>query len=111
MNECEDDTHECSEYATCNDAPVGYTCACDTGFSGDGYECEDDDECLDGTDWCDAEISVCINELGTFSCNCNSGYDSVDAKRCRDIDECLDEPCSGENQQCTNTPGLKTTSN
>jgi len=60
---------------------------------------------LDGTDWCDAEISVCVNELGTFSCNCNSGYESVDAKRCRDIDECLHEPCSGENQQCTNTPG------
>ncbi|CBY36829.1 unnamed protein product, partial [Oikopleura dioica] len=93
VNECEDGTHECSEYATCNDAPLGYTCACDAGFSGDGYVCEDEDECFDESDWCDREVSVCVNELGTFSCNCNSGYVTVDAKRCRDIDECLDYPC------------------
>ena len=44
------------------------------GFSGNGKSCVDIDECAAGSDWCNENISQCFNEIGDFSCYCNSGY-------------------------------------
>ncbi|XP_060558687.1 uncharacterized protein LOC132718978 [Ruditapes philippinarum] len=40
INECEDGTHDCSEYAECTDTPGGYVCTCFNGYKGDGKSCE-----------------------------------------------------------------------
>ena len=39
----------CDEYATCNNTWGNYTCECNDGFQGDGFECNDIDECNVGT--------------------------------------------------------------
>lgn len=40
INECERDTHECHDNATCTNTIGDYNCTCNVGFSGDGFECE-----------------------------------------------------------------------
>jgi hypothetical protein len=40
-NECALGTHGCSINATCTNSPGSYSCTCNTGFTGDGFACED----------------------------------------------------------------------
>ncbi len=63
------------------------SCACKTGFVGDGKTCSDVDECADGSAGCDLAAD-CSNSAGSFSCACKPGY-SGDGKTCSDVDECL----------------------
>ena len=39
VNECDLNTHDCDEHATCNNTIGSYECECNTGYSGDGNEC------------------------------------------------------------------------
>ena len=41
INECEGpgDNPTCHEHANCTDTEGSYTCTCNTGFSGDGFNC------------------------------------------------------------------------
>ena len=39
INECTLGTHQCNVNADCTNTDGGYTCACQIGFSGDGFEC------------------------------------------------------------------------
>lgn len=66
--------------------------------------CPDVDECLAGTDDCDAN-ATCANTPGSFTCTCNAGY-SGDGATCTDVDECTaaTDNCSND-AGCTNTPG------
>jgi GON domain len=59
--ECGDLT--CDGNATCD--PVGPTCTCGAGFTGDGFTCTDIDECASANGGC---ASICVNTPGTFSC-------------------------------------------
>merc|ERR1739838_134185 len=73
---------------------------------GNGNECVDINECVEGTDNCDDPNAHCVNQDGFFGCSCNDGYDAV-AGVCTDRDECLndaDNECS-VNADCTNTAG------
>ena len=41
INECVDpgDNPTCHEHANCTDTEGSYECTCNTGFSGDGFDC------------------------------------------------------------------------
>ena len=102
VNECADNTHDCDVNASCDDTADGFTCSCNTGFTGDGETCVDIDECLLEIDDCDVN-AVCSNTDGGFTCSCNTGY-SGNGVTCTDDNECSDDVCD-ENGTCTNTDG------
>ena len=84
IDECGEGLHVCHINADCTDTPGSYTCACLTGFDGDGFDCVDIDECLLGVDNCQQN---CINLPGTFACACDRGYQES-GENCDDNDEC-----------------------
>ena len=97
------DTDNCHANATCTNTDGSFTCACDTGYSGDGVTCTDDDECILDTAGCDAN-ATCTNTDGSFYCTCDTGYEG-DGFNCTNIDECLTlNPCD-QNATCTDSDG------
>ena len=57
------DSNLCAEHALCNNTAGNYTCECENGYVGDGFICDDFDECLDdGDNDCDTENGVCVNK-------------------------------------------------
>ena len=40
IDECEVGTDTCDNHATCTNTDGSFTCTCNTGFFGDGYQCE-----------------------------------------------------------------------
>ena len=55
----------------CVDNIGSYTCTCNNGYFGNGYECKLIDYCLNAP--CDLNAS-CHSFIGGFNCTCNSGY-------------------------------------
>ena len=84
INECKEGIHVCHLNADCTDTAGSYTCACFSGFNGDGFKCVDIDECLTSADICQQN---CINTPGTFACACDRGYQE-NGDSCNDNDEC-----------------------
>ncbi|EGD76457.1 hypothetical protein PTSG_07576 [Salpingoeca rosetta] len=84
MNECAADPNSCSDDVNtfCKNTPGSFECApCDAA-------------CLDG----------CSGD-GPQHCHaCRDGYEPAPDGGCRDVDECLDYPCT-EGQGCVNTAG------
>jgi len=39
INECTDDSADCDQNADCTNTAGSYDCACQIGFTGDGFEC------------------------------------------------------------------------
>lgn len=68
-----DDLNECHINSTCSNTEGSYQCTCDMGFSGDGMNCSDVDECARNMSECDPNAS-CVNEIGSYSCFCLQGY-------------------------------------
>jgi hypothetical protein len=106
VNECLNSTlNTCNESAICTNTNGSYTCACKSGFSGNGRSCEDLHECDLNTHGCHSNAS-CHNTHGSHICTCVKGF-SGDGYNCTDINECLIpgyKYCdSGAN--CTNTFG------
>ena len=50
-----------------------FSCNCDHGYSGDGTNCADINECDNKSHNCDGN-ATCTNNNGSFSCACNLGY-------------------------------------
>nr|XP_044621572.1 nidogen-2 isoform X2 [Equus asinus] len=77
---CEDGSHSCAPgQARCIPRGGGaFSCACLPGYSGDGHQCSDVDEC--SQDPCHPAAS-CHNTPGSFSCRCRPGYHG-DGLRC-----------------------------
>ena len=97
INECEDpgDNPTCHEHANCTDTEGSYECTCNTGFSGDGFNCSglnsihveimllvsliiclftsDVNECELDMDQC-ATNATCSNTEGSYECSCNTGF-------------------------------------
>jgi len=110
LDACEENFEPCYPGVTCNDLPppaneTGFQCdPCPSGYSGDGIQCLDDDECALNTDGCDHN---CINTPGSFVCTCNSGFFlDLDQKTCQDVDEC--SPVGDCMHICENTVGSYT---
>ena len=102
---CKSDAlHDCHPDAACTDNAGGWACECNTGYTGDGQSCTEDDECALQTDDCDAN-AACTNTPGAWECACNAGY-TGDGQSCADDDECaLQTDDCDANATCTNTPG------
>jgi len=108
IDACEVNGQPCYEDVVCTDLPppaneTGYTCGpCPSGFTGNGAECSDFDECQSNkTNSCS---QLCINAPGSYSCACQNGYSLKDDKdSCDDINECV--PTSDCMQRCLNTEG------
>jgi cysteine-rich repeat protein len=104
INECDLNTDNCDDNATCSNTEGAFTCECDEGYSGDGVTCTDDDECDLGTDDCD-ENATCDNTPGGFTCTCNEGY-TGDGTTCSadSVNECdLNTDNCDDNATCTDT--------
>ena len=96
-------THECDEVATCINQAGDYNCTCNDGYSGDGFDCADVNEC-EGDHECD-ENAICDNLIGGYNCTCVQGYDGSGFE-CADVDECDtgDHDCD-DNALCDNLIG------
>ena len=91
----DDETNNCdNDIGHCLNDVGSYACACDSGYTlaGDGFACEDIDECSTGTHKC-KNPAFCVNELGSYRCECPEGYKLL-GRQCQDIDECRHaNPC------------------
>uniref|UniRef100_A0AAY5K0T8 Si:ch73-105b23.6 n=1 Tax=Esox lucius TaxID=8010 RepID=A0AAY5K0T8_ESOLU len=72
----------CHMMATCLSSGYSYTCKCMPGFTGDGRNCTDINECLDPATCPNAKYE-CVNLPGSVQCTCR--YQSTD-----DNDDCGD---------------------
>ncbi|XP_078495750.1 uncharacterized protein LOC104266824 [Ciona intestinalis] len=90
--------------------PASFTCACKSGYSGDGViNCMDINECTTGANSCDTNAE-CANTIGSFTCTCNTGY-TGNGLMCQNENECISgsHNCN-TNASCTDTIGSFTCS-
>ena len=73
------------------------------GLSGDGFNCEDINECQLKTYSC-SKNAACFNTKGTYLCSCNAGFYG-EGEECFDIDECTGEHNCDVNAKCENSFG------
>jgi len=101
---CAVDNGGCGADAVCTELDGEATCACSSGYEGDGLTCTDVDECVGGTHGCDP-LATCVNAEGTFTCECPEGYGG-DGTACADVDECAEgtDACDPV-ATCTNSEG------
>nr|XP_012559284.2 uncharacterized protein LOC105845741 [Hydra vulgaris] len=101
--------NKCSFNATCMDTQFAYNCTCKKGFQGDGFYCEDINECAlsipPTNPTCDSVKGYCVNTIGSHKCFCKTGY-SGDGTKCVDINECRKGMAKCDiNAECSNTDG------
>ena len=75
----------------CNFFILGsYYCECEPGFafSRELNACQDLEECATNAHKCTPSQN-CINSIGTYACNCRTGYDFNGLGDCIDINECF----------------------
>lgn len=113
IDECE--SNPCGIQEGCVNKHGSFECIstefCRTGFIGalttDGvYLCKDVDEC--SKEYACVSNSVCINEIGSYKCECIPGYWMDSTGKCIDIDECSRSclnTCNSKTSYCVNEPG------
>ncbi|XP_053488796.1 nidogen-2 [Ictalurus furcatus] len=105
VNPCYSGSHDCDTTAQCVPGEgQHYACVCATGYTGDGRNCYDVDECAEGLSSCGSHAQ-CVNLPGSHSCRCQSGFEyGHDSHTCIDVDECRRHPCH-PHASCANTVG------
>lgn len=103
VNACSVTPSVCDVNASCETFTGGFTCRCAPGYAGNGFTCQDVDDCALGRAACDAAHGVCVDEAGTHACECDSGFVG-DGYFCKPAaeDACAPNPCQGGGS-CTNT--------
>uniref|UniRef100_A0A0G4FA80 EGF-like domain-containing protein n=1 Tax=Chromera velia CCMP2878 TaxID=1169474 RepID=A0A0G4FA80_9ALVE len=107
IDECSTNVDDCHSAATCTDTTGSFTCACNSGYSGDGVSsCTNIDECSTNVDDCHNTLATCTDTTGSFTCACNTGY-SGGGVSCTNIDECSTnvDDCHNTLATCTDTTG------
>lgn len=113
IDECATGLDNCGAYATCSNTPGSFTCACNPGFTGDGFDCLNIDECQINQPCFPAPIGICIDNIPTtladplYTCACIDGYTFETPNLCIDTNECDSMPCDAY-AKCTNTAGSYT---
>uniref|UniRef100_A0A4W3JHW1 Signal peptide, CUB and EGF-like domain-containing protein 3 n=1 Tax=Callorhinchus milii TaxID=7868 RepID=A0A4W3JHW1_CALMI len=103
VDECVEGTDNCHIDAICQNTPKFYKCICKSGYTGNGEQCEDIDECKD--DYNGGCVHECINIPGNYRCTCYDGFKLAhDGHNCLDVDECGDSN-GGCQQTCVNMMG------
>ncbi|CAJ0570921.1 unnamed protein product, partial [Mesorhabditis spiculigera] len=112
IKDCANKIDICDRESTvCEDEQAGYSCRCKPGFqpiTENEYQCENINECQPENP-CPVHVVTnqpfeCKDTVGSYYCQCSNGYVQVDATHCKDIDECLQEPCLA-NSECVNKEG------
>ncbi|KAM6155692.1 uromodulin [Rhynchocyon petersi] len=98
---------DCHSNATCVEDEVATMCACQEGFTGNGFECMDLDECAAPEAHNCSGGSICVNTPGSFACVCPAGFRRTPGLGCSDVDECSElgpSPCHAL-ASCINVEG------
>ncbi|CAN9498982.1 unnamed protein product [Ophioblennius macclurei] len=111
INECVSQTSPCLRGQVCINTEGSYTCRanvlnCGRGYhlSDDGTRCIDIDECKGPEKVCEGH--GCINQLGSYRCECETGYTFNSISRlCEDINECRHYPGRLCAHKCENIRG------
>uniref|UniRef100_A0A8C7GN28 Nidogen 1 n=1 Tax=Oncorhynchus kisutch TaxID=8019 RepID=A0A8C7GN28_ONCKI len=98
QNPCFTGRHGCDTNAACRpEEGIQFTCECSTGFTGDGRQCYDIDECREMPEICGSH-AICNNQPGTFRCECMDGFQfASDGKTCVEVDRPIDHCQRGTN--------------
>ena len=91
IDECSEYLFECNDNSLCHNSNGSYSCECNIGYkwSNLNKKCEDINECIFNTNSieiyssnvCD-DNSFCINTIGSFQCECKSGWNKTDLNYC-----------------------------
>lgn len=77
-----------SNFSSCSNTIGSYTCTCENGYEGDGFICNDINECNLNSTKCPLN-SKCINYDGGYECTCLDGFKlNSTTQLCEDINEC-----------------------
>ncbi|XP_028418860.1 adhesion G protein-coupled receptor E1-like [Dendronephthya gigantea] len=97
-------TNPCDANANCTNTVGSYVCFCHSGFTGNGINCSDTDECAISANDCSPNAN-CANTVGSFTCQCKAGY-TGNGTSCTDINECIlgNDNCHA-NATCSDTIG------
>ena len=95
INECANE-NSCDEDSICNNTIGSYSRARNGGYSGDGVNCDDINECHNDSHNCSVNGS-CTNLKGSYECSCNNGFNG-DGVICSERDSILRQmPDRGRN--------------
>uniref|UniRef100_A0A6Q2XYH3 Nidogen 1a n=1 Tax=Esox lucius TaxID=8010 RepID=A0A6Q2XYH3_ESOLU len=99
-NACFTGRHGCDTNALCRPQQgAHFTCECHAGFTGDGRNCYDIDECRESPHVC-GHHSVCNNQPGSFRCECDTGYQfASDGQTCTEVGRPVDH-CAAGSHDC-----------
>src|SRR5438105_3213097 len=76
----------CSAHASCNSTGPGTnTCACNSGYAGDGTNCAAINSCLTNNGGCSSNATCTSTGPATNSCACNTGYNGT-GQTCTAVD-------------------------
>ncbi|XP_014375969.1 nidogen-2 [Alligator sinensis] len=101
---CAAGRHSCAAADQARCIPRGggaFSCECLPGYTGDGHNCSDVNECTQGR--CHP-AATCLNTPGSFSCQCRPGYDG-DGFQCTPANLQRLTPCEHERLYSQPEPG------